>query len=101
MQLKFDQRVVLVSGAAQGIGRAIAAAFAQAGAIPHLVDLDEEGLTRAASEIGAASSALDLSDRDATAAVCRDILAKHGRIDILIHAAGGVRGQTHRPIEEI
>ena len=101
MQLRFDQRVVLISGAAQGIGRAIAAAFAEAGAIVCLADMDRDGLARTAAELNAEGETLDLSDRDATSALCRKFTASYGRIDILVHAAGGVRGQTGRPIEEI
>ncbi|WP_282606740.1 SDR family NAD(P)-dependent oxidoreductase [Pelagibius sp. Alg239-R121] len=101
MQLKFDQRVVLVSGAAQGIGRAIAHAFVEAGAMVYLADLDGAGVSAAAAELGAKSAVLDLSNRDATIAHCKEIAEEQGRIDILVHAAGGVRGQIGRPIEEI
>lgn len=101
MRLSFENRVVLVTGAAQGIGKAIAAAFADAGAILHLADLDGQRLARNAAELGAGYDALDLSDRAAAAELCQKIQATHGRLDILVHAAGGVRGQTGRPIEEI
>lgn len=101
MQLTFENRVVLVTGAAQGIGKAIAAAFAGAGAVLHLADLDGDRLAENAAKLGAGYDALDLSDREAAADLCRKVHTTHGRIDILVHAAGGVRGQTGRPIEEI
>lgn len=101
MRLNFENRVVVVTGAAQGIGKAIAAAFADARAVLHLADLDGDRLAENAAELGADHDALDLADRNAAAELCQKIHATHGRIDILVHAAGGVRGQTGRPIEEI
>jgi len=97
----FADRVVLVTGAAQGIGAAIAKSFVAAGADVYLVDIDHEGVDETAKEIGVAGFALDLSDRAATAELVKSISDEKGRLDILVHAAGGVRGQTGRPIEKI
>jgi len=97
----FSDRVVLVTGAAQGIGTAIAKAFVDAGADVHLADLDREGVDMTAADIGATSHSLDLSNRTATAELVTIISDQTDRLDILVHAAGGVRGQIGRPIEEI
>jgi 3-oxoacyl-[acyl-carrier protein] reductase len=97
----FSDRVVLVTGAAQGIGAAIAKSFVDAGANVHLADIDADGVGKTATDIGATSHALDLSDRSTTAALIGSISDSSGRLDILVHAAGGVRGQVGRPIEEI
>jgi 3-oxoacyl-[acyl-carrier protein] reductase len=94
MQHDFTDRRVIVTGAAQGIGRAIVARFAEAGAHVHAFDRDEAGLRGAGA---AGMSVLDLSDRAAVQAA----VAAVGPVDILVTAAGGVRGQGPKPIEEV
>jgi len=97
----FTDRVALVTGAAQGIGAAIAWAFVDAGARVHVADIDGNGLERAAAALGVDVHVADLSDRQESASMVRRIVDDETRLDILVHAAGGVRGQVGRPIEEI
>jgi 3-oxoacyl-[acyl-carrier protein] reductase len=92
---------VIVTGAAQGIGRAIAEGFRDGGARVHVADLDEEGVRRTAEEVGATAHALDLSERAAAHRLVEDVVAAEGRVDVLALAAGGVRGQAGRAIEDI
>ena len=101
MQLNLDQRVAIITGAAQGIGRAIATAFKAAGAEVELVDRDSEGLAASAAELEAPAHTLDLAEREAVHALVADVQARHNRIDIIAAAAGGVCGQTGQPIEAI
>ena len=64
MDIRLDGRVVLLSGAAQGIGRAMAHAFRGAGARIHLTDLDSVGLAAAGDSLSAPVHVCDLSDRE-------------------------------------
>jgi 3-oxoacyl-[acyl-carrier protein] reductase len=100
MDIRFDSRVVLVSGAAHGIGRAIGAAFKAAGARVHLADIDDD-VRGAATEVGATAHVLDLSDRSAVTALVQGIAAREGRLDILALAAGGVCGQADLSLQDI
>jgi 3-oxoacyl-[acyl-carrier protein] reductase len=101
MQNRFDGRVALVTGAAQGIGHAIATALVEAGASVHLADIDAAGVSATAREIGATAHAADLGSPQAAQALIREIVQAEDGLDLLVHAAGGVRGQVGRPIEEI
>lgn len=101
MDIRFESRVVLVTGAAQGIGRAIGRAFLNAGARVHLADIDEAGVKRSAEEIGATAHVADLSDQKTSARLIATVLDAEKRLDILALAAGGVKGQIGRPIEDV
>src|SRR5450755_3432095 len=83
-------RRVLVTGAAQGIGAAVALACANFGADVAICDRDADGLARTAKEIedtgrAAATAVLDVRDGDAV----RDWVAGLDRVDVLVNNAGG------------
>ena len=91
----FAGRAAIVTGAAQGIGRAICHALAARGARVVGLDVDADGL--AALEAPCLGIARDVTD----AKVLADAVARHGPFDIAVHVAGGVRGQVGRPIETV
>lgn len=83
----------LVTGAASGIGRAIALALAREGATLYLVDIDEGGLAAVANEIvglGAAvtTATCDLSQSDRVASLIHGYKATNDRLDVLVNCAG-------------
>lgn len=85
----FSQQIVIITGAASGMGEATARMFAEAGAQVVLVDRNEEGAQRLAVEIGAGEPLVgDVSDSAFCDHVVAETLARHGHVDVLINAAG-------------
>ncbi len=101
MRIDLTGRLALVTGAAQGIGQAIALELKAAGAAIVAADLDGEGVGAFASAHGFKAQVLDVSNRAAAHDLVKGIVADRGRIDIVVNAAGGVRGQVGRPIAEV
>ncbi len=92
-RLDLSGGVAVVTGAASGIGRATALAFARRGCALALVDRDADGLASAATEaraLGADVSehVVDVADADAVTALPGEVLAEHGRATVLVNAAG-------------
>ena len=101
MDIRFDGRIALVTGAAQGIGQAIALALAGSGARVFAADIDRGKLEAFAGSAGMTPLVLDLADRKACHEAIGAVKAGAGRLDILVNAAGGVRGQVGGAIEDV
>ena len=82
--MRLDGRRALVSGGANGIGKAVATGLAAAGASVVVVDRDGEAAAALATTIGARAETLDVTDLDAVARV----LGETGPFDILVNNAG-------------
>ncbi len=97
---RFDGKVVLITGAASGIGAATARRFAGEGARLWLGDLDEEGVEALAKALDPSgervgAQGLDVRDMDGVDAFTQAAVDRHGRLDVVFNNAGiGAYGQV-------
>lgn len=95
-----EKKVVLLTGAASGIGRECALAYAREGASVAVVDIDFDQARKTAAELGAAAVALecDVADGGAVERAVAEALARFGRIDA-VHNNAGISSPS-KPLEE-
>lgn len=82
-----EQRVALVTGAAQGIGAAIAEELAEEGVMVVVADINFEGAKAVAERIGGVAKHLDVSSEEQVTTVIGEIVDELGRIDVLVNNA--------------
>jgi NAD(P)-dependent dehydrogenase (short-subunit alcohol dehydrogenase family) len=81
-------RAGIITGAAGGIGRSLAGAFADAGARVAVLDVDADGAERAAREIGGIGFGVDITDATAVEEAVERSFGEFGRLDFLVNNAG-------------
>jgi 3-oxoacyl-[acyl-carrier protein] reductase len=99
----FDGQVVLVVGAASGIGRAAAQLIASRGATVVIADLDKAGLASFQSELSLGANQIktvDLSSQSSAQELVASVITDHGQIDALVNTAGIV-GPTNTKVEDV
>lgn len=87
MRGSLQDRVVVVTGATSGIGRATARKFAAAGAKVVATGRDQRRLAEVAAEVDCALT-LDVTDRASVAIFAASVLDRHGGVDVLVNNAG-------------
>lgn len=103
--MSFTNKVVLITGAARGIGEAAAKIFAQKGAAVVIVDLDEAAANKVSQAIvqaGGKCQAIgaDITDKAQVAQMVEQIIDEYGRIDVLVNNAGIFIPKDFLDIEE-
>lgn len=104
--MRLEAKTVIITGAGQGIGRALALRLGAEGARVAVTDVNEESARRVAREIETAggrahASTLDVVDRSAVARVVANVAEQFGGVDILVNNAGIFSTIRMGPFEEI
>lgn len=86
---RFENRVAVVSGAAQGMGKAVADRLSQEGATVVAVDINGAGATASAKALGGTSYgvACDIGDEDQVNKLFAEVASKFGKLDVLVNVA--------------
>lgn len=101
MRLNLSGKLFAVTGAAQGIGASIVRQLLSEGAQVAAIDVDVEALSPLSSLAGVCCYAADLSDANDAHRLCREVTEKQGHVYGLVTAAGGVRGQVAKALEDV
>lgn len=93
MDRRFEKQVAIVTGGADGIGKAIAERLASEGAVVHLFDINPQTLKTSREEfvqagLSVESHLVDVSDETRISLAIADVSAREGRLDILVNSAG-------------
>ncbi len=103
---RFENKVVLVTGAASGMGRSSCLRLASEGAIIYGIDLDDGGLAATAERVGSAGGTMevavcDVTSKDQCASAVNGAVGAYGQLDVLANVAGVCRfGHAHTITED-
>ena len=104
--MRLDGQTALVTGGASGIGKATVLTLARSGASVICADVNEQGAAELVREAAAAdltieAVGIDLADPQSTRRTAADVLARRGRVDILVNGAGwgGIQPYMDTPAE--
>ncbi|HWS90032.1 MAG TPA: SDR family NAD(P)-dependent oxidoreductase [Pyrinomonadaceae bacterium] len=104
-RMRLEGKAAVITGAAGGIGRAIAVSLARRGCHLALADIDEAGTAGTAelvrsSGVRASRHRLDVADRAAVADLPAQVAAEHGGVNLLVNNAGVAVGGTFEQVSE-
>jgi 3-oxoacyl-[acyl-carrier protein] reductase len=100
VNLGLEHKVVLVTGAAGGLGLVLCKAFAEEGARVVLADVDAERLEAAAAQVpGGTPERVDVTDDADVGRLVESVAGAHGSIDVLVPAAGLYQGTAVDDVE--
>ncbi len=104
---RLDGSVAIVTGAAHGIGRGISVELAREGAAVWACDVLATDLAETAAAVAGAAGrpcrtgVVDVTEPGQVEGFVAEVLRAQGQVDVLVNTAGGVAGQTMRPIDEV
>ena len=97
--MNFENQVVIITGAAQGIGLAFAEQFAARGARLVLGDVRHVALEQAAERLGATAVVADVAQEEGIRALVNCARERYGRVDVFVSNAGILRGTGFEPLK--
>lgn len=100
LSLDFQNKSVVVTGAARGIGLEVARAFQGWGANVYVVDFDEQALQEAGQDAGVKTIQADVTNSEQVNAAVEQVVAETGSIDVLVNNAGILRDRMLWKLED-
>lgn len=97
--MNLQDKIVVITGASGGLGKAMALVFTKEGAQVVITDINKQTLDQAASELGVTAMVLDVTNENQVYEIAKAAVVKFGRIDIWINNAG--IWVPHMPMDQL